>query len=77
LIGFCVFLGILIGSMVEPPSLDGQYTCYTTVAFFIGVFTSMFSGYIGMRIAVEANVRTALRCCDSINEGYVVAIQGG
>lgn len=30
-----------------------------------------------MRIAVEANVRTTLRCCESINDGYVVAMQGG
>jgi inorganic pyrophosphatase len=31
---------------------------YTTTAFIIGGFTSIVSGYIGMRIAVYTNVRT-------------------
>jgi inorganic pyrophosphatase len=52
-------------------------TPYTTVAFFIGAFTSMLCGYIGMRIAVETNVKTAWACNDSINEGFHVAFKGG
>jgi inorganic pyrophosphatase len=32
---------------------------YTTIAFVIGAYTSILSGWIGMRIAVYANIRTA------------------
>ena len=37
----------------------------------------MFCGYISMRIALEANVRTTLRSCESIDEGFKVALHGG
>lgn len=50
---------------------------YTTVAFIIGGMTSIFSGYIGMRIAVYTNVRTTKECATDIQNGFVVAYRGG
>lgn len=50
---------------------------YTTVAFIIGALTSIISGYIGMRIAVYTNVRTAKECCTDISKGFNVAYRGG
>jgi Na+/H+-translocating membrane pyrophosphatase len=50
---------------------------YTTVAFIIGAFTSIVSGYIGMRVAVHTNVRTTKECASSIGEGFIVAFRGG
>jgi inorganic pyrophosphatase len=50
---------------------------YTTVAFIIGGFTSILSGYIGMRIAVYTNVRTTKECAEDIHKGFVVAYRGG
>ena len=32
---------------------------YTTIAFIIGSYTSIISGWVGMKIAVYANIRTA------------------
>lgn len=58
----------------EPGKLG---TCYTTVAFIIGAFTSIVCGYIGMRVAVYTNVRTTKECASSIGEGFVVAFRGG
>jgi Na+/H+-translocating membrane pyrophosphatase len=53
----------------------GQF--YTTIAFLIGGFTSIISGYIGMRIATFTNVRTTYECADDIHKGFVVAYRGG
>jgi H+-translocating diphosphatase len=50
---------------------------YTTIAFIIGSFTSIVSGYIGMRVAVHTNVRTTKECATSIGNGFVVAFRGG
>jgi H+-translocating diphosphatase len=36
-----------------------NFQLYTTIAFIIGAYTSVISGFLGMRIAVYANVRTA------------------
>lgn len=50
---------------------------YTTSAFVIGGFTSILSGYIGMRIAVYTNVRTTKESAEDIEKGFVVAYRGG
>jgi inorganic pyrophosphatase len=50
---------------------------YTTAAFIVGGFTSILSGYIGMRIAVYTNVRTTKECAEDIHKGFVVAYRGG
>lgn len=62
---------IAVGAEVEL----GQF--YTTIAFLIGGFTSIVSGYIGMRIATYTNVRTTYECADDIHKGFVVAYRGG
>ena len=49
----------------------------TTIAFLVGGFTSIASGYIGMMIAVYTNVRTTKECATSISNGFVVAYRGG
>ena len=50
---------------------------YTTAAFFVGGFTSIVAGYVGMRIAVYTNVRTTKECAEDIHKGFVVAYRGG
>lgn len=65
---FCFFFSLLIYFAVDFPVSSGytRYLPYTTVAFYIGVLTSMASGYIGMRVAVHTNVRTTWCCNMSI-----------
>jgi len=70
LVGF----GLLILFTAEPADISFPYT---TVAFFVGGFTSILSGYIGMRIAVYTNVRTTKECAEDIHKGFVVAYRGG
>jgi len=47
------------------------------VAFAIGAFTSALAGYIGMKIATKANVRTAQAARTSLTRALQVAFTGG
>jgi len=49
----------------------------TAVAFVFGALASGLSGYIGMYIAVRANVRTAQAASQSLNKGLRVAFASG
>ena len=49
----------------------------TAVAFVLGALASGLSGYIGMYIAVRANVRTAQAASQSLNMGLRVAFASG
>lgn len=71
---FIVCFGVLLAFTVEPKNAGFPLT---TLAFLIGALTSILAGYIGMRIAVHANVRTTLSCCSSVYEGFKVAFRGG
>lgn len=70
---FLVVFGVIIYFAAEP----FKFVPFTTVAFFIGGTTSIIAGYIGMRVAVYANVRTTRQCARSIHEGFIVAFRGG
>ena len=75
IIVFGVIVFILTGSagncgpdkdLITPTGASTDGSCWTegwmtAIAFAIGGFTSILSGYIGMKIAVYSNVRTA--CC--------------
>merc|ERR1719313_1867222 len=49
----------------------------TVIAFVVGSVTSILAGYIGMKIAVYTNVRTAHEAWKDLSSGYDVAIRGG
>lgn len=49
----------------------------TAVAFAVGALFSIISGYVGMRIAVKSNVRTAEAAKHGIKEALSVAFSGG
>lgn len=70
---FIAAFSVLLIFTVEPT----LGTFYTTAAFIIGGFTSIVSGYIGMRIAVYTNVRTTKESATDIHNGFVVAYRGG
>jgi len=47
------------------------------VAFLIGAGFSILSGYIGMRISVNANIRTASAATVSFRDAFVCSFRGG
>jgi K(+)-stimulated pyrophosphate-energized sodium pump len=49
----------------------------TAVCFVIGAIASAAAGYLGMTIAVQANVRTAAAASRSLNDGLRVAFSSG
>jgi len=70
---FIIIFAIGIYFTVEPEA----GTFHTTVPFLLGAATSILSGYIGMQIAVRANVRTAKEACHSMDRAFNVAFRGG
>jgi len=69
---FIAIMALLIKFAVEPGNNFG-----TTVSFSLGAITSVISGFIGMRVAVYANTRTAYKAQESLAEGFRVAIKAG
>ncbi len=63
---FMIVFGIIVHFCAEPR--PGVF--YTTIAFAVGGITSMACGFIGMRAAVYANVRTTKQCATGISEGF-------
>src|SRR6186997_145962 len=49
----------------------------TAIGFVIGAFCSLSAGFIGMRIAVVANVRTTQAATESMNKALRMAFNGG
>lgn len=71
--GFVILFALVIVFTVERQL--GEF--WSTVPFLVGAATSLLSGYIGMQVAVRANVRTAKMATDSLNEAFNVAFRGG
>jgi len=69
---FVVIAAILLGVMGASSS-----RWLIAVAFVIGAFFSALAGFIGMRIATKANVRTAHAARTSLSKALAVSFGGG
>ena len=69
---FVVIAGLLLAVMGYSSS-----SWIIAVAFIIGAFFSAFAGFIGMRIATKANVRTAHAARTSLSKALAVSFGGG
>jgi len=73
-----ILVVIVTVALVILSSVEGSgMTIWTAVAFVLGALASGLSGYVGMYIAVRANVRTAQAASKSLNEGLRVAFASG
>lgn len=73
---FAVCFSVLL-FIVLAVAEDAQFAGLTVVAFLIGSATSAICGYIGMRVAVYSNSRTAIAATTSIGRAFVVAFKSG
>ena len=67
-----VIIGVLIGWLG-----DTGHGVRTSIAFLVGAFCSGLAGFIGMYIAVQANLRTAAAAQRSVKAAINVALRGG
>lgn len=70
---FIIVFGAIIALLAETKL--GEF--WTVIAFVLGAVISIISGFLGMRIAVAANVRTTKECSISLSRGFVVAYKAG
>jgi inorganic pyrophosphatase len=50
---------------------------WVTSSFILGGLTSILSGFIGMKIAVTANVKVTKEASKSLSDAFIVAFKGG
>jgi K(+)-stimulated pyrophosphate-energized sodium pump len=73
-----IFVAIVTVILLVLSNLPGTgMSPWTAVAFLCGALASGLSGYIGMYIAVRANVRTTQAASESLNRGLRVAFASG
>ena len=56
---------------------EEESNAYVALSFFIGAFSSGLAGFLGMRVATIANVRTTNAARISLNKALEVAFSGG
>ena len=73
-----VFLVVFIILLVIAFGSDGEMLSkFTPFAFVTGGIWSMLAGFIGMKIATNANARTAQAASEGLNKGLRVAFSSG
>ncbi len=77
-----VFALIVAGLLAYSGTLSGRSSEVQShpligAAFLVGAFTSALAGYIGMRIATRANVRTTEAARSSLARAFAIAFHGG
>ena len=71
---FVVIIAVLIG--VQGYLTEGS-SPLIALSFVVGAFCSALAGFIGMKVATKANVRTAHAARTSLNKALTVAFSGG
>lgn len=74
---FVVMFAVVIIVLLGTTTHHWDDALFSSLSFFLGALTSIVSGWIGMRIAVYANGRTAMGAAHSYARGFVTAFRGG
>ncbi|MCW5871715.1 MAG: sodium/proton-translocating pyrophosphatase, partial [Candidatus Eremiobacteraeota bacterium] len=75
---FIVLFALVIGVLIDDPGTSEVHEGrYSSIAFIVGAITSILAGFIGMRTATAGNVRTAVSARESLEKGFVTAINAG
>src|ERR671930_220708 len=68
-----IIIGVLIGTL----SGSTEQGVKTAISFLVGAFCSGLAGFIGMYIAVQANLRTAAAAQRGVRDAINVSLRGG
>jgi len=71
---FVIAVAVILGA--SNASLKGS-TFMIAVSFFVGALCSAVAGYLGMKVATKANIRTAHAAKTGLNGALQVAFSGG
>jgi K(+)-stimulated pyrophosphate-energized sodium pump len=74
LIIFVIAVGIILGFK---GSLESHSHALVSLSFVVGAFCSAFAGFLGMKVATKANVRTTNAARKSLAKALEVAFTGG
>lgn len=75
---FILIMGAVIFLFLDhPKTMDVNEGPWTAFAFVLGAVASIASGYVGMKIATKANVRTAHAAQKSLSGAFTIAFQSG
>lgn len=75
--GLALVVAAIVGFLVGYFDEDTELGILTAVAFLVGASCSALSGFIGMYVAVRANVRCASAATRSLREAIAVSLRGG
>ncbi len=59
------------------PATPAQLALWTTISFVLGAACSVAAGYMGMWVAIRANIRTAAGATKDMNSALQPALRGG
>lgn len=74
---FVVIAGTALGILSQVPKVAAHSSLLIVAAFVIGSFFSALAGFIGMKIATKANVRTTNAAKTSLAQALKVSFAGG
>jgi len=74
-LGYFVVIAALLLGIMGYSNANSSWTI--AIAFVVGAFFSALAGFIGMRIATKANVRTAQAARTSLSKALAVSFGGG
>jgi K(+)-stimulated pyrophosphate-energized sodium pump len=72
-----IVAAILIGLLLGVLSGSTELAIKTSIGFLLGAFCSGLAGFIGMYVAVQANLRTAAAAQRSVKDALTVSLRGG
>ena len=72
-----IIVAIIIALVGLVDSFEDYLNYKVAIAFLIGAGFSILSGFIGMKVSVNSNIRTASAARTSLNDAFKVSFRGG
>jgi len=74
---YVVLAGVGLGILSQLPKVAAHSSVLIVAGFVVGCFFSALAGYLGMKIATKANVRTTQAAKTSLSKALKVSFSGG